>query len=205
MRLTVVWEPTDNFKAKLKYNYSEFDNSGAGTAYTEELCAEGAHQKTAAVGQLFQGVDDCKINGNTSKIGLNPALRAGLPQGYDDGQPGLEQETDFISLQMVWDINENYTLTSITGWVDLEHWELDDYSYGAGVFGGLHNNLYESLSQEFRLGSNYDGPVNFQAGLFWQEIEQEFDAYQYAANIGLLAADPITGNGYITLLICVSA
>lgn len=196
MRLTVVWEPTDNFKAKLKYNYSEFDNSGAGTAYTEELCAEGAHQKTAAVGQLFQGVDDCKINGNTSKIGLNPALRAGLPQGYDDGQPGLEQETDFISLQMVWDINENYTLTSITGWVDLEHWELDDYSYGAGVFGGLHNNLYESLSQEFRLGSNYDGPVNFQAGLFWQEIEQEFDAYQYAANIGLLAADPFTGNGY---------
>ena len=196
MRLTVVWEPTDNFKAKLKYNYSEFDNSGAGTAYTEELCAEGAHQKTAAVGQLFQGVDDCKINGNTSKIGLNPALRAGLPQGYDDGQPGLEQETDFISLQMVWDINENYTLTSVTGWVDLEHWELDDYSYGAGVFGGLHNNLYESLSQEFRLGSNYDGPVNFQAGLFWQEIEQEFDAYQYAANIGLLAADPFTGNGY---------
>jgi iron complex outermembrane recepter protein len=196
MRLTVVWEPTDNFKAKLKYNYSEFDNSGAGTAYTEEVCAEGAHQKTAAVGQLFQGVDDCKINGNTSKIGLNPALRAGLPQGYDDGQPGLEQETDFISLQMVWDINENYTLTSVTGWVDLEHWELDDYSYGAGVFGGLHNNLYESLSQEFRLGSNYDGSVNFQAGLFWQEIEQEFDAYQYAANIGLLAADPFTGNGY---------
>ena len=197
MRLTVVWEPTDNFKAKLKYNYSEFDNSGAGTAYTEEVCAESSHQRTVVLGSVFfQGVDDCKINGNTSKIGLNPALRAGLPQGYDDGQPGLEQETDFISLQMDWDINENYTLTAITGWVDLEHWELDDYSYGAGVFGGLHNNLYESLSQEFRLSSNYDGPVNFQAGLFWQEIEQEFDAYQYAANIGLLAADPVTGNGY---------
>jgi iron complex outermembrane receptor protein len=196
IRLTVVWEPTDNFKAKLKYNYSEFDNSGAGTAYTEELCAEASHQRTTAVGQFFQGVDDCKINGNTSKIGLNPALRAGLPQGYDDGQPGLEQETDFISLQMDWNINENYTLTSITGWVDLEHWELDDYSYGAGVFGGLHNNLYESLSQEFRLSSSYDGPINFQAGLFWQEIEQEFDAYQYAANIGLLAADPVTGWGY---------
>ena len=114
MRLTVVWEPTDNFKAKLKYNYSEFDNSGAGTAYTEELCAEAAHQRTTAVGLFFQGVDDCKINGNTSKVGLNPALRAGLPQGYDDGQPGLEQETDFISLQMDWNINENYTLTSIT-------------------------------------------------------------------------------------------
>jgi len=203
LRLTLVWEPTDNFKAKLKYNYSEFDNSGAGTAYTEELCAEpnplnNNHQKTSILGGsvLFQGVDDCKINGNTSKVGLNPALRAGLVKGYDDGQPGLEQETDFISLQMDWDINENYSLTSITGYVNLEHWELDDYSYGAGVFGGLHNNTYESLSQEFRLGSNYDGPINFQAGLFFQEIEQEFDAYQYAANIGIIAPDPITGNGY---------
>ncbi|MEK9871509.1 MAG: TonB-dependent receptor plug domain-containing protein, partial [Gammaproteobacteria bacterium] len=55
MRLTLVWEPTDNFKAKLKYNYSEFDNDGAGTAYTEEVCPEGAHQPTLAVGILFQG------------------------------------------------------------------------------------------------------------------------------------------------------
>lgn len=196
MRLTLVWEPTDNFRARLKYNYSEFDNDGAGTAYAEEVCPEGAHQPTLAVGQLFQGVDDCKINGNTSKIGLNPLLRAGLPEGYDDGQPGLEQETDFLSLQMDWDVHENYTLTAITGYVDLDHWELDDYSYGAGVFGGLHNNLYESLSQEIRIASQLDGALNFQAGIYWQDIEQEFDAYQYAANIGLIAPDPITGWGY---------
>jgi iron complex outermembrane receptor protein len=110
--------------------------------------------------------------------------------------PGLEQETDFMSLQMDWDVNENYTLTAVTGYVDLDHWELDDYSYGAGVFGGLHNNLYESFSQEIRLASQYDGALNFQAGLFWQDIEQEFDAYQYAANIGLVAPDPVTGWGY---------
>ena len=196
MRLTLLWEPSDDFRARLKYNYSEFDNNGGGTAYVEEVCPEGAHQPTLAVGLTFQGVDDCEINGNTSKIGLNPALRAGLPEGYDDGQSGLEQETDFISLQMDWDVNENYTLTAVTGYVDLSHWELDDYSYGAGVFGGLHNNLYESLSQEVRLASQYGGALNFQAGLFWQEIEQEFDAYQFAANIGLLAPDPITGWGY---------
>jgi iron complex outermembrane receptor protein len=196
LRLTLLWEPSDDFRARLKYNYSEFDNNGGGTAYVEEVCPEGAHQPTLAVGLTFQGVDDCEINGNTSKIGLNPALRAGLPEGYDDGQSGLEQETDFISLQMDWDVNENYTLTAVTGYVDLSHWELDDYSYGAGVFGGLHNNLYESLSQEVRLASQYGGALNFQAGLFWQEIEQEFDAYQFAANIGLLAPDPITGWGY---------
>ena len=197
-RLTVVWDPTDNFTAKLKYSYSEYDNDGAGTAWAEEICPEGRQQATnSTAGFVFQGADDCKINGNTSKLHLNEALRAGLPGGWDDGAPGLEQETDFMSLRMDWDFNENYTLTSITGYVDLEHEELDDYSYGAGVFGGLHYNTYESLSQEVRLASHYaDSPINFQAGAYWQEIEQEFDAYQYAANLGLIAPDPITGNAY---------
>ena len=69
VRLTLVWEPTDDFRAKLKYNYSEFDNDGAGTAYVEEVCPEGAHQPTVVLGAIFfQGVDDCKINVNTSKI-----------------------------------------------------------------------------------------------------------------------------------------
>ena len=196
-RLTLVWEPTDNFRARLKYSYSEYDNDGAGTAWAEEVCPEGVHQPTTVLENiLFQGVDDCKINGNTSKVNLHPSLRAGLPQGYDNGEPGLEQETDFVSLQMDWDVNDNYSITAITGWVDLDHWELDDYSYGAGVFGGLHNNVYESISQEIRIASHYESAFNFQAGFFWQEIEQEFDAYQYAANIGLAAPDPITGWGY---------
>jgi len=201
-RLTLVWEPTDDFKARLKYSYSEYDNDGAGTAWAEEICVEGSQQPTAipaasAAFALFQGQDDCKINGNTSKLNLHPALRAGLPYGFDDGVGGLEQETDFISLQMDWDFHEDYSLTSVTGMVDLKHWELDDYSYGASVFGGLHHNHYDSTSQEFRLASHYDGAVNFQMGLYWQDIEQRFDAHQYAFNLGIIAGpDPVTGNQY---------
>ena len=201
-RLTLVWNPLDNFQAKVKYSYSEYDNHGGGTAWAEDVCPEGRHQPTAipaasAAFALFQGVDDCKINGNTSKLNLHPALRDGLPQGFDDGEPGLEQETHFLSLRMDWDVSDTFTVTSITGWVDLLHWELDDYSYGASVFGGLHNNVYKSISQELRFASNFDGPLNLQAGLYYQDIEQEFDAYQYAFNLGVLfGPDPVTGNEY---------
>ena len=201
-RLTLVWTPLDNFEAKLKYSYSEYNNEGAGTAWAEEICPEGRQQPTAipaasAAFVLFRGVDDCQLNGNTSKLNLHPALRDGLPQGFDDGKPGLEQDTHFLSLSMNWDINPSYTLTSTTGWVDLLHWELDDYSYGASVFGGVHSNVYKSLTQEFGLASHFDGSVNFQAGFFYQDIEQEFDAYQYAFNLGVIAGpDPFTGNEY---------
>ncbi len=202
-RLTLVWDPSDTFTAKLKYSYSEYDNDGAGTAWAEDVCPEGAHEPTAIpaatlVFNVFQGVDDCRLNGNTSKLNLHPALRAGLPGGYDDGRPGLSQETDFVSLRWDWDFNENFTLTGITGYVDLEHDELDDYSYGAGVFGGLHFNFYESISQEFRLASNLDSPLNFQLGFLWQEIEQEFDAHQFAFNLPLVpqaGADFLAGLG----------
>ena len=221
-RLTLVWNPTENFEAKLKYTYSEYNNNGGGTAWTEEVCPEGIHQKTGipSGGAAFTtrlGADDCTINGNTSKINLEPGLRAGLPYGGDDGKPFLEQETDMVGLTLVWDINDQLTLTSVTSLVELNHVELDDYSYGAGVFGGLHANNYEHTTQEFRLGSNLDGKVNFMAGIFWQEIEQQFDAYQYAFNLsvmpnifgpalayfgafdlttGLVGPDPSTGNMY---------
>ena len=190
-RLTLVWNPADNFEAKLKYSYSEYENDGAGTAFSESLCPEGSPEPTvipatSAVFGIFQSADDCRLNGNTTKVNLNPGLRAGLPRGFDSGVHGLEQTTDFLSLIMTWDINDTLTLTSVTGYVDLVHWELDDYSYGAGVFGGLHNNVYESLSQELRLASNLDGIVNFQAGLFWQQIEQQFNAYQYAFNLPVI-------------------
>ena len=219
-RLTLVWQPSDNFKAKLKYNYSKYESDG-GTNWSEEYCPEGVHQPTGvpsagAPFAIFQGADDCKINGNTSHVNLNPGLRTGLPNGYDDGVHSLEQDTDLLSLRIDWNINDSLSLTSVTGLIDLEHWELDDYSYGAGVFGGLHNNHFESLSQEFRLASNNDGPINFQAGLFWQQIEQEFNAFQYAFNLGvmpnifgpayasvggdpnaaIIGPDPVTGNEF---------
>ncbi len=195
-RLTLVWEPTDDFKARFKYSYSEYENDGA-NGRTEEICPEGTVQPTLILGTvLFPGVDDCKLNGNTSIADLNPALRAGLPYGGDDGIPFLEQETDFVSLQLDWQISDTLALTSVTGYVDLQHTELDIYDYNAGVFGGEHRNVYKSLSQEFRLASSFDGPLNFMAGLYYQDVEQEFLAFQYAANIGIVAPDPITGNAY---------
>lgn len=187
-RLTLVWSPLPSLELKLKYSYSEYENNGGGTIFAESLCPEGSPQRTAVPAatapiSLFQPVDDCRLNGNSSKVNLNPGLRAGLPQGFDDGVHGLEQETDFLSLTIDWDITDTLTLTSVTGYVDLSHWELDDYSYGSGVFGGVHNNVYESLSQEFRIASTFEGAFNFQAGFYWQQIEQEFDAYQYAFNL----------------------
>ena len=222
IRLTLLWTPTETITAKLKYQHSTYENDGGGTMHQEEYCVDGlgnpdAHQFTAAPIVLRRGVDDCVVNGNTSKINLEPGLRAGLPYGADSGEPFLDQETDMLSLQVDWDISNALSLTSVTSHVTLDHTEMDDYSFGAGVYGGLHVNEYEHTSQEFRLTSDLEGAINFQAGLFLQEIEQRFEAHQYAANLAvtpnilgpalgffgnfdlsnpLIGPDPVTGNMY---------
>ncbi|MEZ5596980.1 MAG: TonB-dependent receptor [Pseudomonadales bacterium] len=196
-RLTVVWEPTDNFKSRLKYAYSEYNNDGA-NGRTEEYCPEGHVQPTSALSNavILPGIDDCKLNGNTSMNDLLPPLRLGLPYGGDDGVPFLKQDTDFVSWQNDWQVNDQFSVSAITGYVDLDHIELDIYDYNAGAFGGEHRNVYKSFSQELRLNTTFDGPLNFQVGLYYQDVEQEFEAYQFAVNIGLVAPDPVTGNGY---------
>jgi iron complex outermembrane receptor protein len=63
-RLTLVWEPTDRLKLRLKHSISGYDNDGA-NGRTEEFCPGGSVQPTAIPLGLtpFTGVDDCKLNG----------------------------------------------------------------------------------------------------------------------------------------------
>lgn len=189
-RLTLVWEPTDLLRLRLKYAYSEYENDGP-WATMEETCPEGVVQPTAipsasAAFVVFPGFDDCKLNGNTSLNDLNPILARGLPYGGGDGVPFLEQETDFLSLRADWSFSDNFSLRAVTGWVDLDHIDLEVYDGNAGVFGGMHRNTYESLSQELTLRSTFDGPVNFMLGAYYQDVEQRFEAYQYAFNLALV-------------------
>ena len=200
-RLTLVWQPNERFRARVKYSYSEYKNDGA-NGRIEEICPEGAVQPTVFPDPSFalavlQGVDDCKLNGNTSNADLHPDLRAGMPYGADNGIPFLDQDTHFLSAKLDWQFTEFMSITSVTGYADLEHIELDSYDFSAGVFGAVHRNVYRAISQEFQFASEFDGPLNFMAGLHYQDVHQVLSAYQAAFNLGILVGpDRETGRAY---------
>ena len=54
-------------------------------------------------------------------------------------------------------------------------------------------NALTQYSQEIRLASNFDGPLNFLIGGFVENRKILFETSQQAANISLIAPDPITG------------
>jgi iron complex outermembrane receptor protein len=187
-RLTLLWEPSDDLSANFKFSYQDYKNDGA-NGRTEQLCAEPTVQNTEALGMILPNFsDDCDLNGNTAIGDLHPLLAGQLP-AKKGGVPYLEQTTYLPSLTLTYDVNDALTVTSVTAYIDLDHEELDVYSYADnGVFGGYHENSYEAWSQELRLASDYDGTLNFMGGLYYQTVDQSFKAFQYAANIGLLAA-----------------
>ena len=54
-------------------------------------------------------------------------------------------------------------------------------------------NTLSQFSQELRLTSNFDGPLNFMVGAFYEKRKFYFDTAQQALNISLIAPDPVTG------------
>ncbi|MGN6498766.1 MAG: TonB-dependent receptor [Tsuneonella sp.] len=62
-----------------------------------------------------------------------------------------------------------------------------------GAGGSDPVNSLRQFTQEVRLASNLDGPINFMVGGFYEWRKNGFDTSQEAVNISFIAPDPITG------------
>ena len=189
-RLTLLWEPTDKLLARFKLNYSEYENDGP-ASYWSRRCVDGSSQNANGV---FTGVfdnldEDCSLNGTTNRADHPPITYIGVADG-NGGVPYLEQDLLLTSLQFDYQLTDTLELTSITAWLDQETDDVGNYCYctpdsfqvPGGFFGSWSNNVYEGFTQEFRLLSSFDGPVNFMAGFFYEDVHQEFNTDQYAVN-----------------------
>ncbi|MEP2989162.1 MAG: TonB-dependent receptor [Parasphingorhabdus sp.] len=74
----------------------------------------------------------------------------------------------------------------------------NDATTPLGVGGNLADNQTRQLTQELRLASDFDGPINFQIGAFYETREIEFNSSEQALNITLtVGPDPFgTGNTF---------
>ncbi len=238
-RLTLDWEPVPGFDANLKIQYSHQENDGA-IGQSDLFC--GANGVADPV-MLFQGAVtipagyNCNFNDGRYFLPDTAApLARSVPTssgpskalGYN-GVPFGETNVWFGRLTLDFGFTDNLTLSSVTGYVNLDATDLDNYSYGGvgkafftsvgpgavsdsilaanfpalaaantvgaplGVGTSDPRNALEQWSQEFRLTSKFDGPLNFMLGAFYEAREFIFDTAQNAVNISLIAPDPVTG------------
>ena len=154
--------------------------------------------------------------------GLAPPTNRGASRfANNDGLAFGLTEIFFTTLNFDLDLSETLTLSSTTGYLDFESLDRDAFSFvgvgpatplnpaaplapgiagvnGEGVGLGLGSNLADNqtrqFTQELRLHSAFDGPINFQVGAFFQTREIEFNTAEQAFNVPL-AFGAATGGG----------
>ncbi len=214
-RLTLDWNPSDRFRANLKVQYTKNENDGAiGTA--EIGC--GANGVADPISLLFGQLNlpagyDCNVSDQryylTDAAGpLSGPVPGNSPANGRNGVPFGETEIWFGRLQFDLDLSDTLTLTSVTGLLNMDAIDYDSYSYGGFLPGpngtrlpggaGASDpiNQLEQYSQEIRLASDFDGPINFMLGAFYEDRTFVFDTAQQGINISFGGPDPVTGFTY---------
>ncbi len=165
-RITAVWSPTSDLTAKLKYSYG--DNKVV--SYYEPYCGRGLTNMTAIGFADLQS--DCRFDRRMAVSAL-PTLIATNMESGNGGKPYTDIKTHVASLNVNWDINDTLSLTSISGYYKLDSgnsFVLNLSSIPALYLAAIERST--GISQEVRLASSYEGPVNFVIGGFADRISQ---------------------------------
>lgn len=180
LRGTALWKPNENLTVTLRSLYSvERNNGGSGT---REIVNCGGTLPTS--GGLPDPFGDCIADGRSSN-GMPPKfISDNLYNAPKDGKPFSRTRVSLSSLTI--DLAAGpIDFTSVTGYYDYRNSAYDNFDYTS--FGNATNTQRDKgwqLSQEFRAVSNYDGPLNFSAGLFYQKERRQYVAGSKIANLG---------------------
>lgn len=229
-RLTLAWDPAPQFSANLKVSRSEYEND-ASLLFEDIECGTPGSPAAGIYSPLIPllvpaltsaainpSLYDCNSTDQVYSLAVQNDAERAQHLRSNNGVPYAELETNLVRLKLDWDLTENLQLTSVTGYFDMHSEETASYSRTSegGGFGAPLNDR-ETLSQEFRLASSFDGPFNFQLGAYYEDRTIFFDMAQnafggtYALSVlypltggalgpfgpfGPGGADPLTGNTY---------
>ena len=212
-RVSLLWQDKDDYIDNQAPGFEAKDEQGG---YTE---------KAARIQFLYEGDDfTALLNYHTRDLDGSPiAFRANVIESgsndlvdnyehdvvYQDAAVRNTQqvESEGASLKLEWDISDEYTLTSISGWESAEIYSRADIDggYGASYIPDYMGPGFipfssesadgipeqDQLTQELRLASNFSGDLNYQVGLFYFDEELTIENFSYdTANNGVL-------NGYV--------
>lgn len=170
-RLTLIWNPTGNFTVTPKFSYIDSDRIGTTAVnplFDPTLTLANSATVLPVLGSLplltgevdglpFSPSNDTSAIGN---YGLHPDIK-------DTDRQTIELLNS--SVKVDWEVND-YTFTSLSAYVDYDKLRRADGSTSPVTVGQNHEpETLEMFSQELRLSSSFDGPLNFIAGIYYEE------------------------------------
>jgi iron complex outermembrane receptor protein len=173
IRGTALWNPRDDFDARLKINQVR-DVQQDASPEQFVLCPEGTGPLTLAPGlsiPFMSPNDTCKKDRQYAIVDYDPRAFPLLPNG---GTPYLETTQTYGSLELNYRPRKDLTLTSTTGYYLLHSTSLFNTSQSgaAAPILGVTNSFYRrELTEELRANSDFAGPLNFTLGGYLQRAK----------------------------------
>lgn len=158
--------PGGEFRVKAKANYGSRKRDGVGPGSFGQLtyCPNGTAQTS-------RRAEDCGLDRNFADVALRPEAAALHPE-LGDGVPFTDSEQFLGSVTADYDVNDALTLTSATGYYRITEESFDSFTFTTVPAVSASNDIkITSLSQELRLNTNFDGPLNLLLGGFYQDGE----------------------------------
>lgn len=195
---TFLWTPNDRFESTL--TIEKFDDTSQLSSYnTNYNAAPGVLPPptdpndsdfsggllTCIFSQLgvFGGIDGCRYSADTPSVSEN------------DTENEAELDTDAITLNMSYDLNDNLSLVYTFGYRDIDEYRIYDFDGSAAPFITIERwNEYDQTSHEFRLDGSYDN-VSFTTGVYWFQNEFEQDWSTGGAFWGILFGGALSAPG----------
>lgn len=177
VRGTLKWDPSDRFDLRLKVSYGKMDGSGSTDNLQHVSCP-------LPVPQTSFAPENCIADGvTTSTDNIGPNFGQFDPR-FGNGETYLKSSQWLAGLEMNYHLNDELTLSSITGYYKARNSYVGNFLGNfteTGVaprtflvaYAGLD---IEEFSQELRLTTDFAGPVNFMFGGFLQKSEADVDA-----------------------------
>jgi outer membrane receptor protein involved in Fe transport len=178
----LLWNPTDRAELRLIVDAESID----------EVCCGVANLVDGPTGNLVRA-----LGGDL--VGNAPFAYA----NFIDFDPGNDIQTQGTSLQFDYDF-DSFSLTSITAYRTLDQFQFGDIDYTSARLvtpegGNLSDTKIDTFTQELRLTSATDGPLQWMVGAFYFTEEVEIDgAFGYGDQFRAYA-DGLSGGGVSSL------
>ena len=165
LRGTLLWQPTSDFTARLKVNNTVKEVIGGSSPLGS--CPDG---NGAPVGIPFINPNDtCKVDRTAYIVDVSPTAFPGVRNG---GVPYMKSVTSFGTLEMTYAAADKLSLNSTTAYFNTK---VDGFINGvnSGAAGPtlIADNHFtrRDFTEELRLESDFDSPLNFLLGGFYQD------------------------------------
>jgi len=170
-RITLLWTPTDDFDAKFKLTLDEQHYNGQ-LDNAEPFCF-GGETIPVELGFLKGPTVNCSKGQVKAVNAFSPTFATNLAYGNNGDPYGISQ----VMLGSL-TLNKKFsdvTLTSTTGYYveEITDSGVDDDAYYAQVY-NAETERYALVTQELRANSNFNSPVNFTGGVYFEHSDRPF-------------------------------